>query len=67
MRKLFQILGNLVLYAFLLWLLYASTLRRWDPWFASVAAFVLIMSVVVTLLPSLRAPALSPGEYPYDD
>jgi hypothetical protein len=67
MRKLLQISGNFVLYAFLVWLLYDSTLGKWDPWFASVVAFVLVLSIVITLLPSLRAKALSPGAYPYDD
>ena len=48
-------------------LLYDSTLRTWDPWFASVVAFVLVLSIVITLVPGLHAKAVSPGEYPYDD
>jgi hypothetical protein len=67
MRKLMQVLGNLVLYGFLVWLLYDATLGKWDPWFASVVAFVLVLSIIITLMPGLRAKALSPGEYPYDD
>jgi hypothetical protein len=67
MGKLRQILGNLVLYGFLLWLLYDSTIKEWDPWFAVVVAFVLILGVIITAVPSLHAKAISPGEYPYDD
>jgi hypothetical protein len=65
--KLAQILGNVVLYAFLLWLLYDSTYKAWDPWFAVVVAFVLVLSMVVTLVPGLHAKTVSPGEYPFDD
>jgi hypothetical protein len=67
MRKSVQIACNLVLYGFLVWLLYDSTLVKWDPWFASVVAFVLVLSIVITAIPALHAKTLSPGEYPYDD
>jgi hypothetical protein len=67
MGKFGQILGNLLLYLFLLWLLYDSTIREWDPWFGSIVAFVLVLSVVISLIPGLHAKATSPGEYPYDD
>ncbi len=67
MAKLIQIASNVVLYGFLVWLLYDSTWRAWDPWFASVVAFVLVVSIVITLVPSLHARAVSPGQYPYDD
>ena len=67
MGKLGHILGNLVLYGLLVWLLYDSTVRAWDPWFAIVVAFVLCLSVAISLIPSLHAKAVSPGEYPYDD
>ena len=67
MAKLIQTTSNVVLYGLLVWLLYDSTLRAWDPWFASVVAFVLVLSVVITLVPALHARAVSPGEYPYDD
>jgi ABC-type lipoprotein release transport system permease subunit len=62
-----QILANAVLYGFLLWLLYDSTIAAWDPWFAFVVAFVLVLAVVISLVPALRAPRVSPGEYPFDD
>jgi hypothetical protein len=65
--KFIQIASNIVLYGFLVWLLYDSTLRAWDPWFASVVAFVLVLSIVIALVPGLHAKAVSPGEYPYDD
>jgi hypothetical protein len=67
MRTFIQIASNVVLYGFLLWLLYESTLATWDPWFAAVIAFVLLLSIAVTLIPGLHARAVSPGEYPYDD
>ena len=67
MAKLLSILGNIALYAFLLWLLYDSTIREWDPWFAFVVGFVLVLAVAVSLIPSVRAPSVSPGTYPYDD
>lgn len=66
MGKLGQWVFNVVLYGFLLWLLYDSTVKEWDPWFAFVVGFVLILAVVITLIPSLHAPRVSPGEYPYD-
>ncbi len=66
MGKTWQVLGNLALYGLLLWLLYDSVRER-DPWFAVVVAFVLVLSVVITLVPGLHAKAVSPGEYPYDD
>jgi len=65
--KFIQIASNVVLYGFLVWLLYDSTLHVWDPWFAVVVAFVLVLSVVITLVPALHAKAVSPGQYPYDD
>jgi hypothetical protein len=65
--KRWQILGNLLLYGFLLWLLYDSTLKKWDPWFAVVVAFVLVLGIVISLVPGLHAKTTSPGEYPYDD
>jgi hypothetical protein len=73
MAKHWQIVCNLVLYGFLLWLLYDSTLgpwragKEWDPWFAFVVAFVLVLAVVVSFIPGLHAPRVSPGSYPYDD
>jgi hypothetical protein len=67
MGKFGQILGNVLLYLFLLWLLYNSTVKEWDPWFASIVAFVLVLSLVISMIPSLHAKATSPGEYPYDD
>ena len=67
MNKFWQVFINVVLYAFLLWLLYDSTIREWDPWFAFVVAFVLVLAGVISLVPALRAPKVSPGAYPYDD
>ena len=66
MGKLWQVLGNVVLYGFLLWLLYGSVKDK-DPWFAAVVAFVLVLGVVITLVPGLHAKGVSPGQYPYDD
>jgi hypothetical protein len=67
MGKAGQVLGNLLLYLFLLWLLYNSTIKEWDPWFAAIVAFVLVLSLVISMIPALHAKATSPGEYPYDD
>jgi len=67
MGKLWQIICNVILYGFLLWLLYDSTIAEWDPWFAFVVGFVLVLAVVVTVIPALHAPRVSPGEYPFDD
>ncbi len=65
--KLVQIIINLLLYGYLLWSLYNSTIVEWDPWDAFVVIFVLFVAVVITLMPSLHAPKTSPGSYPYDD
>jgi hypothetical protein len=67
MGKPWQVLGNVALYGFLLWLLYDSTIKEWDPWFAVVVAFVLVLGIVISAVPALHAKAVSPGEYPYDD
>jgi len=67
MRKVWQVLANVVLYGFLLWLLYGSTIKKWDPWFAFDVAFVIFIAVVIQLMPGLHASGVSPGQYPYDD
>ena len=67
MKSFRKVLPNVVLYGFLLYLLYDSTLREWDPWFAFVVAFVLLLAVIISLIPALHAPKVSPGEYPYED
>jgi len=67
MKRGWQIMANLVLYGFLVWLLYDSTIAKWDPWFAFVVGFVLVLAVVISLIPALHAPRVSPGQYPYDD
>lgn len=67
MGKLGQVVGNVLLYLFLVWLLYSSTIKEWDPWFASIVAFVLVLSAIISVIPSMHAPTTSPGEYPYDD
>jgi ABC-type lipoprotein release transport system permease subunit len=65
--KFIQVLTNVVLYAFFLWLLYDSIITTWDPWFAFVVLFVLIVAAITSLKPSLHASKTSPGIYPYDD
>ena len=67
MNKIWQIVVNVLLYGFLCWLLYDSTIREWDPWFAFVVAFVLVLAVVISLIPGVRAKGVSPGEFHYDD
>jgi putative Mn2+ efflux pump MntP len=66
-KKFWQYVANAVLYGFLLWLLYDSTIAEWDPWFAFVVAFLIGLALVVSCIPSLRASSVSPGEYPFDD
>jgi ABC-type antimicrobial peptide transport system permease subunit len=67
MNKGWQILANVVLYGFLLWLLFDSTVVEWDPWFAFVVAFVVVVAVVVSLIPRIHATKVSPGYYPFDE
>lgn len=67
MNKLWQIGVNVLLYAFLLWLLYDSTIGEWDPWFAFVVAFVLVLAIAISIIPGIRAKSVSPGSFPYND
>ena len=67
MNKFWQIVINLILYGFLVWLLYDSTIKEWDPWFAAVVAFVLVLAIAIAVIPGLRAKGVSPGSFPYDD
>ena len=67
MNRVWQILANVVLDGFLLWLLYRSTIVEWDPWFAYVVTFMLVVAVVVGLIPRIHAPKVSPGSYPFDE
>jgi hypothetical protein len=67
MNSIFQTVGNLILYGYLLWALYNSTIHEWDPWDAFTVVFVLFVALVTTLMPGLHAPKTSPGTYPYDD
>jgi ABC-type lipoprotein release transport system permease subunit len=67
MKRIVSIGSNIILYAFLVWLLYDSTIKEWDPWFAFVVGFVLVLAVAVSLIPSLRAKTVSPGHYPEDE
>lgn len=67
MKRLISIGSNIILYAFLLWLLYESTILEWDPWFAFVVGFVLVLAVIISLIPSIHAKGVSPGVYPSDE
>jgi len=67
MKIAMQLAVNAVLYGFLLWLLYNSTIKEWDPWFAFVVAFVLVLAIVISLVPGLRATKVSPQQYPFDE
>ena len=64
--KIGQIIANVILYGFLVWLLYDSLIAEWDPFFAFVVGFVMMVAVVVQLMPGLHATHPSPGEYPYE-
>jgi len=71
-NKVTQIVVNVVLYGYLLYLLYDSTLgpylhhKEWDPWFAFVVAFVLVVAGAISVIPGLRASGVSPGAFPYE-
>lgn len=67
MKFFLQIIVNILLYGSLLWLVYNSTIKEWDPWDAFAVLFVLFVAILTTLMPSLHAPRVSPGQYPYDD
>ena len=67
MNKGWQIMANVILYGFLLWLLYDTTIVEWDPWFAYVVAFVIVVAIAVSLIPAIHAPKVSPGAYPFKD
>lgn len=67
MKRFWQLVVNVVLYGTLIWFAYDSTIVRWDPWFAFVVIFLIVLAVGVSLVPSLRAAGVSPGEYPYDE
>jgi len=67
MSKFWQIVINLALYGVLLYFAYESIFVEFDPWFAFVVVFVLLLAVVISIVPGWRAPRVSPGEYPYDD
>lgn len=67
MHKFWQILINAVLYGFLLYELYDSLVVEWDPWFAFVVGFVLLLAIVISVAPGLRAKKVSPGKFPYHD
>ncbi|MEN6484592.1 MAG: hypothetical protein ABFD98_06890 [Syntrophobacteraceae bacterium] len=62
-----QIVANVILYGFLAWLLYDSTIGKWDPWFAFVVGFTVLVAIALTLMPGSHASKVTPGEYPYDD
>ena len=65
--KAFQILVNVILYGFLAWLIYDSTVTEWDPWFAFVVIFVVFIAIVMTLMPKLHVAHTSPGSYPFEE
>jgi hypothetical protein len=65
-HKIVQIVVNVILYGCLLYLLYGCTIREWDPWFAFVVAFVLVVAIAISLIPGLRASGVSPGAFPYE-
>ena len=61
-----QIAINILLYAFLAYWFYDSLVEK-DYWYCFVVGFVIVVSIVLTLLPGYHADKLSPGEYPYED
>jgi hypothetical protein len=67
MKNLAQILANLTLYGVLIYYAVDSTFIDFDPWFAFVVWFLIIVAVIVSTVPGLRAKSVSPGEYPSDE
>jgi uncharacterized membrane protein len=67
MNRFWQVIINLILYGFFFWLLYDSTIATWDPWFAFVVAFVLVLAIAISIIPGLRAKSVSPGSFPYEE
>lgn len=61
-----QILINVLLYIFLAYWLYESVIAK-DWWYCFVVAFVVCVSVVISLLPGYHTAKVSPGAYPYED
>ncbi len=60
-----QIFANLILYGFLAYELYRCTIQEWDPWYAFVVGFVVLVAIGLSLMPGYHAEKVSPGEYPY--
>jgi hypothetical protein len=67
MKKLAQVLANIVLYGVLVYYAVDSTFIEFDPWFAFVVWFLLVVAVIVSTVPGLRAKSVSPGAYPDDE
>ncbi|MDA8216429.1 MAG: hypothetical protein M0Z94_02295 [Dehalococcoidales bacterium] len=67
MNRFWQIAINLALYGALVWLAYNALFVEFDPWFAFVVLFVLLLALVISVIPGWRASGVSPGEYPYED
>ena len=66
MNKIWQVIINLILYGFLFFELYRSTIKEWDPWYAFVVGFVLLLATIISIVPGLRAKKVSPGAFPYE-
>lgn len=61
-----QILLNVILYVFLAYWLFESIVDK-DYWYTFVVGFVIVVSIVMTLMPGYHASKTSPGAYPYED
>jgi hypothetical protein len=66
MDKIISIVGNIVLYGFLLWQLSECIVNQ-DWWFTYTVGFAVVLAVVISVIPKLHAPGVTPGEYPYED
>jgi len=65
-RSVIQIVLNIVLYVVLAYFLIDSLIEK-DYWYTFVVGFLIVVSIVLTLLPKYHAKEVSPGEYPYED
>jgi quinol-cytochrome oxidoreductase complex cytochrome b subunit len=62
-----QILANVILYGFLLFMVYDTIFIEPDYWMTFTVVFLIFVAVVTTLMPALHVAKTSPGEYPFDD
>jgi len=61
-----QLILNILIYLGLIGWFALNAINR-DWWYCFVIGFVVLVSLVVSVLPGYHASKVSPGEYPYED